>query len=138
MILATLKVWLCERNIQPGFGCYSQTAPGTGWRRLLKRFFRLHRKSNRDFGCAVENLDQLIAQQTAELAFAAATARQLDAAVAGAAIRADDVGLLHDAHMDPALSDLNTGSLSQSNDRSDAAGISPRGWSWVPVGHLRT
>jgi hypothetical protein len=86
---------------------------------LLERLFRLHRQADRDFRRAIEHLEHLIAQQAAELAFAAVAARQFDPPIAGAAIRADDIGFLHGANMGSARFDFDSVALSQSNDRSD-------------------
>src|ERR1700761_8596978 len=91
------------------------------FQRLLERLFRLHGQANGDLGGAIENFKQLIAQQTAELALYAVTARQFDAAITGTAIRTDDVGFLHDANMGPVRFDLHSAMRSQSNDRSEIA-----------------
>lgn len=88
---------------------------------LLEGLFRLHRQTDRDFRRAIEHLEHLIAEQAAELAFAAVAARQFDPPIAGAAIRADDIGFLHGANMGWARFDFDSVALSQSNDRSDTA-----------------
>jgi hypothetical protein len=46
-----------------------------------------------------QKFEHLIAQQAAELTFGAVTALQFDAPIAGAAIRADDVGFFHETHL---------------------------------------
>ena len=86
---------------------------------LLEGLFRLHRQADGDFACAIKDLEHLIAQQAAELAFAAVAARQFDPSIAGAAIRADDIRFLHGADMGSARFDFDSVALSQSNDRSD-------------------
>jgi hypothetical protein len=86
---------------------------------LLERLFRLHRQADSHLARAIKNLEHLIAQQAAELAFAAVAARQFDPPIAGAAIRADDIGFLHGANMGWARFDFDSVALSQSNDRSD-------------------
>ena len=88
---------------------------------LLECLFGLHRQADGDLGGAVENLEHMIAQQAAELAFGAVTARQFDPPIARAAIRADDVGFSHVKNAGSVWFDLPNATPSQSNDRSEMA-----------------
>jgi hypothetical protein len=103
----------CAGTIEIG-ACAADISSG-----LLKRLFRLHRQADGDFARAIEHFEYLVAQETAELAFDAMTARQFDPPVTGAAIRTDDVGFLHDADMCSVRFEFDSAALSQSNDRSD-------------------
>jgi hypothetical protein len=66
---------------------------------VLEGLFRLHREADGDFGRPVENLEDVIAQQTAELAGGSLAAGELNAPIAGTAIRTDNVGLFHVANV---------------------------------------
>jgi hypothetical protein len=86
---------------------------------LLECFFWLHGEADGDFRRAVKDLEQLVAQQAAELAFYSVSARQLDPPIARAAIRANDVGFLHGTNMSLTRFDLHIAMRSQSNDRAE-------------------
>jgi hypothetical protein len=62
---------------------------------LFEGLFGLDREADGDLGCTIENLEDLIAKQAAELALGSRSGSQLDAAVAGVAFGTGDVGLSH-------------------------------------------
>jgi hypothetical protein len=65
----------------------------------LEGLFRLHREADGDFGRPVENLQHVIAEQTAKLAGGRLATGEFNAPIAGTAIRTDDVGFFHVANM---------------------------------------
>lgn len=67
--------------------------------KALEGLFGLHREADGDFGRPVENLEEVIARQTAELAGGSLAAGEFNAAIAGTALRTDDVGLFHVANV---------------------------------------
>jgi hypothetical protein len=58
---------------------------------LLEYFFGLDREAKRDIRRAVENLDEMVADQTAEFAFGPRPGNQFDPAIAGGALGTGDV-----------------------------------------------
>jgi hypothetical protein len=58
----------------------------------LEGLLGLHREADGDLGRPIENLKHVIAQQAAEFAGGSRAAREFDAAIAGIAVGADDVG----------------------------------------------
>src|SRR5580704_3517158 len=64
-------------------------------RALLKCLFGLHREAKGNFSCAVENLEHAITDQAMKLALGSWSRDKFDAAVAGVAFGADDIGLSH-------------------------------------------
>jgi hypothetical protein len=67
----------------------------------LEYLFRLDCEAEGNFRRAVEDLQQMIAEQAAVLALGAANGIQFNAAIAGIAFGADDVGPSHPAYMPP-------------------------------------
>ena len=65
----------------------------------LEGLLGLHREADGDLRRPVENFKQMIAQQAAEFAGGPRAAREFDAAIAGIAVGADDVGFFHVANM---------------------------------------
>jgi hypothetical protein len=73
---------------------------------LFERPFRLHREADGDFGRAVENLNQMIAEQASELALRTRFGNQFDPAITSPASGTDDIGFLHgqnDYHPTPMI-----------------------------------
>jgi len=64
----------------------------------LKGSFGLYREADGDLGRAVEHLQYVIAQQTAELAGGPCAAREFDAPITGTATRTNDIGFFHGAN----------------------------------------
>ena len=65
----------------------------------LEGLLGLHREAGGDFGRPIENFKHVIAQQAAELAGGSRAACELNAAIAGIAVGADDIGFFHVANM---------------------------------------
>jgi hypothetical protein len=65
----------------------------------LEGLLGLHREADGDLGRPVENFKHVIAQQAAEFAGGSRAACELNAAIAGIAVGADDVGFFHVANM---------------------------------------
>src|SRR5271163_1798021 len=57
--------------------------------------FRLHGQADRNIARAIERLQDMIAEQAAELAFGAGSGSQFDAAITGMAVGTGNVGLFH-------------------------------------------
>ena len=65
----------------------------------LESLFGLHREADGNFCRPVENLQDVIAEQTAKLTDRPLATGEFDAPVAGTAIRTDDIGFFHVANM---------------------------------------
>jgi hypothetical protein len=65
----------------------------------LEHLLGLYRKADGDFGRAVENLKEVVADQTMKLALHSVFGREFDPAVASVALGTNGIGLSHFANM---------------------------------------
>jgi hypothetical protein len=117
---------------------------------LSESFLGLDRKADGNLRRPVENLNEMTAKQAMEFALDSAARTQLQAAIAGMAVRTDDIRFFHRSNMGPrnrfssqdhchnqqidgAVTDLSAVRNGNSNPFSDSGreDPAPRGWRYA-------